>query len=303
MECIQSKEFQEEGEGGEPFAVEGESAVFPQGVELGVTPVSGGAQIMWFLGFSVVVNGGEVCGIIQFHAALTHLGRQNRLLSIEEDSLIKEVYALQKAHAKEEAASVQAIAVSRAQGVGHPVGDLGSGVFASEALANPGEGVLPFGRGIVPGILMNALRGLDVASRRRNLFVCRDGGKEFGKVFQIREFHVGIGDGGKSIASLRRIAQTYIVPRIVAGVDIVGQKGASVGLAKPPNSLPLLLAGAVVHDHNLQLHTTLLRQIADAFLTDLRRVVGEKDDRQVWKFVSINHGVFLRDSRYVSSID
>ena len=42
MECIQGKEFQEEGERGEPFAVEGESAVFSQGVELGMAPVPGG---------------------------------------------------------------------------------------------------------------------------------------------------------------------------------------------------------------------------------------------------------------------
>ena len=42
MERIQGKEFQEEGERGEPFAVEGESAVFSQGVELGMAPVPGG---------------------------------------------------------------------------------------------------------------------------------------------------------------------------------------------------------------------------------------------------------------------
>ena len=114
MECIQSKEFQKEGEGSEPFAVEGESAVFSQGVELGMAPVPGGAPIVGFLGFSVVVNGGEVRDIIQFHAALPHLGCQDGFLSIEEYPLVKEACALQKAHPEEEAASVQAIAVSRA---------------------------------------------------------------------------------------------------------------------------------------------------------------------------------------------
>ena len=94
MERIQGKEFQEEGERGEPFAVEGESAVFSQGVELGMAPVPGGDQKVGFLGFSVIVDGGAFGDIIQFHAALPHLGCQNGFLSIEEYPLVKEACAL-----------------------------------------------------------------------------------------------------------------------------------------------------------------------------------------------------------------
>ena len=84
MERIQGKEFQEEGERGEPFAVEGESAVFSQGVELGMAPVTGGDQKVGFLGFSVIVDGGAFGDIMQFHAALPHLGCHAGFLSIEE---------------------------------------------------------------------------------------------------------------------------------------------------------------------------------------------------------------------------
>jgi len=204
------------------------------------------------------------------------LSGEDGLFTIEKGIFVEIADVLNEVHPHHQAAAAHLAAVV---GVGVVV-DKRIGVCwpLLEKVFHPPERTLPVA---VPfhRTLVDALGCDDVAAADGYLRVVFHHLDEARQVVGLREFHVGIGDEGISVAFFSCIAQADVVAGIVAPVFRALKEGVAVLLAEGLQVVSVLSRRMVVDEHQFHLHPLLLGQETGTFPAVRRCVVVEDDAR------------------------
>ena len=200
---------------------------------------------------------------------------KNGLLAIEKHLLVEEADLPDEVHAHHEAAAAHFLAEVRP----------GKITFAASALcqdAQPHESSAPACRIRRHGVLMRLIRRGDVGGSHNRLIMLAQRCQQAGGIMRVGKLHVGVGNQGKLITLLCRVAQPDIVACVVAPVLLGADKGAARFSRKFFHGIGIVQLRTVVHEDYFQLHALLALQEGNALAGVGARVVVEHYDRELF---------------------